>query len=99
MINFFDMLIKKGIANHFSIPQVEDNGYHVACDTLTNWIVHTPQGKHIVFKRYKGLCNWMPYVYVQTLKDQLSLINIYEHLTKNIETARKNSEGWTKRKI
>ena len=50
-----------------------------------------------MFKRYKGLCNWMPYVDVQTFQDKLSLVNIDEHLTKTIETVRKNFEGWEKR--
>ena len=41
----------------------------------------------------------MPYVDVQTFWEKLSLINLDDHLTKTIETVRKNFEGWTKKEI
>ena len=50
-----------------------------------------------MFKKDKGLYNLMPYVDVQTFQDKLALVNIDEHITKNIETVRKNFKGWTKR--
>ena len=100
MLSLFDMCInEKGIADLLSIPQLEDYGYRVTCDTLTNWIVHTPQGKQIMFKRDKGICNRMPYVKVKTFQEKLALINPDEHLTKNIEMVRKNFEGWKKKEI
>ena len=94
MLGLFDMWInERGIANLLTIPQLKDDVYCVTWDTLTNWFVNTPQGKHIIFKRDKGICNRMPYVDVQTFQDKLSLINLDEHLTNNIETVRKNFEG------
>ena len=50
-----------------------------------------------MFKIDKGLCNRMPYVDVQTFQGKLALVNIDEHLIKNIETIRNNFEGWTKK--
>ena len=41
----------------------------------------------------------MPYVDVQTFWEKLSLINLDDHLTKTIETVRKNFEGWEKSEI
>ena len=85
MLGLFDMWInEKGITNILSIPQIYNNGYHITCDTLTNWVARTPQGEQIMFKRDKDICNRIPYVDMQNFQDKLSLINIYEHLTKNM---------------
>ena len=100
MLGLFNMWInKKGIANLLSTPQLEDDGYRVTCDTLTNWVVHNPQGEQIMFKKDKGLYNLMPYVDVQTFQDKLALINLDDHLTNTTETVRKNFEGRKKSKL
>ena len=51
-----------GIANLLSIPQLEQDGYTIDYNTNRNWVVTTPQGKEIVFKRDTGLCDRMPYI-------------------------------------
>ena len=55
-------LNRNGIANLLSIPQLERDGYTVDYNTKRNWVVTTPEGKEIVFKRDTGLCDRMPYI-------------------------------------
>ena len=84
---FHMWLNKKGIANLLSIPQLEEDGYRVTCDTNTEWAVYTPSGTKIPFKRDKGLCNRMPYVDMREQKEAFAMV----------ETVRSNFEGYTKR--
>ena len=86
---FHMWLNKKGIANLLSIPQLEEDGYRVTCDTNTEWAVYTPSGTKIPFKRDKGLCNRMPYVDMREQKEAFAMV----------ETVRSNFEGYTKRQI
>ena len=46
---------KKGITNLLSIPQLEEDGYIVDYNTKKDWVVTTPQGEKIKFKRDTGL--------------------------------------------
>ena len=55
-------LNKKGIANLLSIPLLEEAGYIVSTHTKSDWVVTTPKGKKIVFKRDTGICNQIPYI-------------------------------------
>ena len=50
-------LNKKSIANLLPIPMLEEAGYIVSTHTKSNWVVTTPKGKKIVFKRDTGICN------------------------------------------
>jgi hypothetical protein len=56
--NLFDLwLIRNGIANLLSLPQLEADGFTVSYHTGGNWIVTTPQGKEITFHRKEnGVC-------------------------------------------
>ena len=72
-------------ANLLSIPQLEEDGYHVTYDTLKEWILITPQGKIIVFKRDTGICNRMPYIDMREHKKVCALV----------QTVCKNLEGYT----
>ena len=82
-------LNQQGIANLLSIPQLEEDGFHVTSDTLKEWILITPQGKRIVFKRNTGLCNMMPSINMREHKGVFALV----------QTVRKNFEGYTKRQV
>ena len=46
---------KKGIANLISIHMMETIGYIVSTHTHADWIMTTPEGKDITFKRDKGV--------------------------------------------
>ncbi len=48
------------IANLLPIPQLEEDRYEINYNTKREWVVTTPQGKQIKFKRDTGLCNHMP---------------------------------------
>ncbi len=48
--DLFDLwLVRNGIANLLSLPQLEADGFTVSYHTGGNWIVMTPQGKEITF--------------------------------------------------
>jgi hypothetical protein len=55
-------LNRNGIANLLSISQLEEDGYVIDYNTKRDWVVTTPQGDEIRFKRDTGLCNRMPYI-------------------------------------
>ena len=62
----FDMwLNNKGIINLQYIPQQEEYGYIVTYNTQEEWILHTPYGTPIMFKRYTAMCNHMTYINMQ----------------------------------
>ena len=62
----FEMWVNEsGIANLLSILKLEKDSFRVTTDTLGEWVVYPPQGEHIVFMRYTGLRNNMPYIDVR----------------------------------
>ena len=62
-LGIFKMWLNEGgIANLLSIPQLEKDGFQVMSDTLGEWIVHSPRGKQLVFKRDTGSLKNMPYI-------------------------------------
>ena len=68
---------------------LEKAGYIVASHTKKDWVVFTPKGKKIVFKRDTGVCKGMPYIDLRTYKAGLAMIN----------TVRKNFESYAKKEI
>ena len=56
------------------------SGYIVSTHTHAYWVVTTPEGKYITFKRDKGICTGMPYIDLREQKEGLVMI----------ETVRKN---------
>ena len=82
-------LNKNGIANLLSIPKLEQDGFVIDYNTKRNWTVTTPQGKEIVFKKGKGLCEGMPYIDMCEHQEGVAML----------ETVRKNFEGCTKKQV
>ena len=82
-------LNRNGIGNLLSIPQLEEDGYIVDYNTKWDWVVTTPQGKKIVFKRDTCLCARMPYIDLRESQDGIIML----------ETVRKNFEGYTKKQV
>ena len=78
-------LNKKGISNLISIPMLEASGYIVSTHPHVDWVVTTPEGKDITFKRDEGVCTGMPYINLRYQKEGLVII----------ETVRKNMGGNT----
>jgi len=51
LFGIFEMWLNHGgIANLLSIPQLEEDGYHVTYDTDTERVVTPPSGEDIIFK-------------------------------------------------
>ena len=82
-------LNERGITNLLSIPMLEDAGYILSTRTKGDWVVTTPKGKNIIFKRDTGVCKGMPYINLREHKEGISMI----------ETVRKKFAGATKREI
>ena len=55
-------LNKKGIVNLLSVPQLEKDGFVIDYNTNRDWVVTTPTGEKILFKKDTGLCEGMPYI-------------------------------------
>ena len=67
-------LNKKGIANLIPTPMLETSGYIVLTHTHADWVVTTPDGKEITFKRDKGVCTGMPKIDLCDQKEGLVII-------------------------
>ena len=52
-------LNERGIVKLLSIPMLKYYGYIVSNHKKGDWVVTTPKGKDIVFKRYIGVCKGM----------------------------------------
>ena len=86
---FLVLVKKKGIENLLSIPMLEEAGYIVSTHTKSDWVVTTPKGTKIVFKRDRGICNLMPYIDLRENMEGFAMI----------ETIRKQFSGATNREI
>ncbi len=88
--NLFDLwLVRNGIGNLLSLPQLEADGFTVSYHTGGNWIVTTPHGDKITFHREEdGVCRVFPYIDMQP-KSAMAMI----------QTVRQQYEGFTKRKV
>ena len=68
---------------------LEEAGYIVSTHTKSDWVVTTPKGKNIFFKRDKGICNRMPYIDLRESMEGFTMI----------ETIRKKFAGATNREM
>ena len=65
---FHIWLVHNGIANLMSLPQLELEGYRITYDTLTNWVIHMPDGPlrtlrtNILLKHGVGFCKGFLYL-------------------------------------
>jgi hypothetical protein len=88
--NLFDLwLVRNGIADLLSFPQLEADGFMVSYHIGGNWIITTPQDKEITFHRKENsVCRGLPY------------INKHSMNTKAMnQTVRQHYEGYTKCKV
>ena len=69
-------LNERGIANLLSIPTLEDAGYIVSNHKKGDWVVTTPKGKIIIFKRDTRVCKRMPYINLRKHKEGISIIEM-----------------------
>ena len=82
-------LNKHGIANLLSIPQLEKDGYKVNYSSDREWVVTTPEGKDIKFKRGTDICHRMPYIDLQESQEGMAMLKIPYN----------NFEGFTERQV
>ena len=67
-------LNEKGIANLLSNNQLEKDEYTIDYNTKRDWVVTTPEGKCILFKKETVICNGTPYLDVQDNHEALVLL-------------------------
>ena len=76
-LGIFKMWLNEdGIANILSIPRLKKDGFRVTSDTLGEWIVHSPRGEQLVFKRDTGSLKNMPYINVGDIVEAFAHANI-----------------------
>ena len=75
------------MANLLSVPMLEEAGYTISTHTQGDWVVTSPKGTKIVFKRDTGVCRGMPYIDLREHQKGISMI----------ETVQKNFKGVTKK--
>ena len=56
-------LVRNGVANLLSLPELERLGFRIMHDTLDEWVVISPKGgARIIFKRDTGRCDRFPFL-------------------------------------
>ena len=87
-------LNKKGIANLIFIPMLEASGYIVSTHTHTDWVVTTPEGKDIKFKRAKGVCTGMSYINLHDQKEDIVMIETVRKIWEVTLQSRSKGLSW-----
>ena len=82
-------VMEHGIANIISMDLIEKEGYKILYDTGGMWIVTTPAGENINFKRVTGVYFVMPYIYISKNAQAVNMLH----------TFRMNYEGYTKEEV
>ena len=68
-------LVRSGVANLLSIPELERLGFRILYDSLGEWVVISPKGgARLVFKRETGRCDRFPFVYLDDLVAQAVMV-------------------------
>ena len=104
-LGVFKMWINEGgIANLLSIPQLEKDGFCVTSDTHGEWIVYSPGGEKLVFKRDTVNFKGMPYVDLHDVttafaSEMFANTNIDALQKRKTETIRKNMEGFSRKEV
>ena len=49
-------IVESGITNLLSVPHLEANVFTIDYKTKRDWVVTTPEGKEIMFKKDTGKC-------------------------------------------
>ena len=55
-------IVEYGITKLLSIPQLEVDGFTIDYNTKHNWVVTTPNGEEILFKKDTGKCKWFTFI-------------------------------------
>ena len=93
LLGMFDCwLVRNGIANILSIPQLERDGFVVEYVKQV-WTITCPNGTRLVLKRDMGLCEGFPYLDIRELGTEGVA------MAQMVETVRENREGFTKRQL
>ena len=87
-----------------SILQLEKDGFRVTSDTHGEWIVYSPGGEKLLFKRDTGNLKGMPYVDLNDVttafaSEMFANANIEALQECKIKTIRKNMEGFSRKEV
>ena len=67
---------KHGMANLLSVPMLEADGYTISTHTQGDWVVTSPRGTEITFKRDTGMTRGMSYIDVRKYQQGISMIEM-----------------------
>ena len=74
-------LVRNGVANRLSLPELERLGSRLVYDTLNEWVVISPKGgARIIFKRDTGRYARFPFVYLDNAATQAFLDTAHDKL-------------------
>ena len=94
---FHVWLVRNGIVNLLSLPPLESEGYRVTYDTVTDWVIHVPDGPlmthgtKLVLKWGHGVCAGFPYLDMADPAHKNSVVML--------KTVRANMKGLTIREV
>ena len=91
---FHMWLVESGIANIIIVPQFEADGFTINYNTKRGWVITTPEGEKIVFKKDTGKCKVLPFIYMGSQEDLALMQSTFK-----VETVRVNYEGFTKKYV
>ena len=88
---FHMWLVESGIENLLIVPQIEAYGFTIDYNNKLDWVVTTPEGEEIVFKKDTGKCKGFTFIEMDT-HEALALLKSVS----KVNTVRVNYEGFTK---
>ena len=59
---FHVWLVESGISNLLRITHPKVDGFTIYYNTKLDWVVTTPEGERIVFKKYTGKCKGFKFI-------------------------------------
>ena len=73
---------------------LEAIGYIVLTHTHADWVVTTPEGKDMIFKRDKRVCTGMPYIDLREQKEDLVMIELVQKIWEVTLQSRSKGLSW-----
>ena len=81
---------QQGNRDLLSVPQLEKDGFVIDYNAKNrDWVVTTPTGERILFKKDTGLCEGMPYIDMREYQEAFGMV----------QTVRKQFKGFTRKEV
>ena len=87
-------LLESDIENLLSVPQLKVDVFTINYNTNHDWVVTTPEGEQIMFKKDTGKCKVFPFIEMCS-QEALEFF----HYVSKVDTFRGDYEGFTKKDV